>query len=127
MQALPKLSVYYNTKCPVCDFGITHQKRKLINAVRENRIEFRDINLEPNALRKHGSDIEFVRKRLHALDADGQLYIGVEAGAEIWRRTEGQQGLAAFFRLPVISFLARIAYNGFAELLYLWNRVLRHW
>ena len=46
----PHLTVWYNTRCPVCDAGIDWQRNKLLAAVRAGRISFRDINEEPDAL-----------------------------------------------------------------------------
>jgi predicted DCC family thiol-disulfide oxidoreductase YuxK len=46
----PQLTVYYNTKCPVCNAGIDWQRSRLVEAARAGIIEFRDINLEPDAL-----------------------------------------------------------------------------
>lgn len=48
------LVVWYNTRCPVCDAGIDRQRSKLLAAVKAGLIEFRDINLEPEALRRYG-------------------------------------------------------------------------
>jgi predicted DCC family thiol-disulfide oxidoreductase YuxK len=67
--ATPKLTVWYNTKCPVCNGGIERQNKRLVGAVRSGAIEFRDINLEPDALVRFGAGIEDVRRRLHGLDA----------------------------------------------------------
>ena len=67
----PKLTVWYNTKCPVCDAGINWQKNRLLRAVKAGQIEFRDINLEPDALSAFGADIEDIRRRLYGLDAEG--------------------------------------------------------
>ena len=44
----PVLTVFYNTKCPICDAGINMQKNRLVQAVKAGIIEFRDINLEPD-------------------------------------------------------------------------------
>jgi predicted DCC family thiol-disulfide oxidoreductase YuxK len=46
----PALTIWYNTKCPVCDAGIDRQRNKLVSAVKATTIEFRDINVEPQAL-----------------------------------------------------------------------------
>jgi predicted DCC family thiol-disulfide oxidoreductase YuxK len=43
----PELTVWYNTKCPVCDAGIGRQRRRLVEAAKNGAIAFRDINLEP--------------------------------------------------------------------------------
>jgi predicted DCC family thiol-disulfide oxidoreductase YuxK len=45
-----KFTVWYNTKCPVCNAGIEWQRCRLVRAARAGLIEFRDINLEPGAL-----------------------------------------------------------------------------
>jgi predicted DCC family thiol-disulfide oxidoreductase YuxK len=85
----PKLTVWYNTRCPVCNAGIERQRRRLLAAVKSGLIEFRDINLEPDALARYGADIEDVRRRLHALDEEGRLHIGADCAIEIWRRSPG--------------------------------------
>ncbi len=45
-----KLTVWYNTKCPFCNTGINWQRNRLVQAARTGLMEFRDINLEPEAL-----------------------------------------------------------------------------
>src|SRR6267142_2011589 len=50
----PRLTVWYNTRCPVCDAGIDRQRNKLLAAVKAGTIAFRDINLAPDALAAHG-------------------------------------------------------------------------
>ena len=60
----PRLTVYYNTKCPVCNAGIDWQRNRLVQAARAGIIEFRDINLEPDALGRYGAGLEDVRRRL---------------------------------------------------------------
>lgn len=124
---LPKLTVWYNTKCPVCDAGIDWQRNRLARAVKADAIEFRDINLEPEVLVKHGASIEDVRRRLHALDADGRLFIGADCAIEIWRRTPGDRWLRQLLGLPALRQFSGLAYNAFASLLYAWNRRKGHW
>ena len=51
----PQLTVWYNTKCPVCNAGIDWQRSRLVRAARAGVIEFRDINLEPDALARFGA------------------------------------------------------------------------
>jgi predicted DCC family thiol-disulfide oxidoreductase YuxK len=76
----PRLIVWYNTRCPVCDAGIDRQRNKLLAAVRAGTIAFRDINLEPDALASHGASLEDVRRRLHATDEASRLLVGADAG-----------------------------------------------
>jgi predicted DCC family thiol-disulfide oxidoreductase YuxK len=83
----PKLTVWYNTQCPVCNAGIAWQRNRLVRAARAGAIGFRDIGLEPDALARFGAGVEDVRRRLHAVDADGRLYVGADCAIAIWLRT----------------------------------------
>jgi predicted DCC family thiol-disulfide oxidoreductase YuxK len=123
----PRLVVWYNTRCPVCDAGIDRQRNKLIAAVEAGTIEFRDINLEPEALAAHGASLEDVRRRLHATDAAGRLIVGADVAVAIWRVTAGERWLAKLLGNPVMRPITRLAYDRFADLLYAWNRRKGHW
>jgi len=124
---VPRLTVWYNTKCPVCNAGISRQQSRLQRAARLGAIEFRDINLEPNALARFGVRVNDVRRRLHAVDADGRLYVGMDAAIAIWGRTPGDGRLAHVVALPVIRQITNYGYDRFADLLYAWNRLMGHW
>jgi predicted DCC family thiol-disulfide oxidoreductase YuxK len=123
----PHLTVWYNTRCPVCDTGIDRQRNKLIAAVQAGTIAFRDINLEPDALAAHGASLEDIRRRLHATDEGGRLLVGADVAFAVWRLTPGEGWLAALFGNPVMRPLARFVYDRFADLLYAWNRRKGHW
>jgi predicted DCC family thiol-disulfide oxidoreductase YuxK len=129
------VTVWYNTKCPVCNAGIEWQHRRLVRAARAGRqhrrlvraawagvIEFRDVNLEPDVLARFGAGVEDVRRRLHAVDAEGRLHVGADCAIAIWLRTPGDVWLGRVLSLPVIHPIARISYDRFADLLYAWNR-----
>jgi predicted DCC family thiol-disulfide oxidoreductase YuxK len=123
----PKLIVWYNTKCAVCDGGIKWQNGRLVRAAQAGAIEFRDINLEPTALASFGAGIEDVRRRLYGVDAEGRLFIGADCAIEVWRRTPGDAWLAQLLGLPVARQIARFGYDRFADLLYAWNRGKGRW
>jgi predicted DCC family thiol-disulfide oxidoreductase YuxK len=125
--APPELTVWYNTRCPVCDAGIDRQRNKLIDAVRDGRIAFRDINLEPEALARFGASLEDIRRRLHAVDATGHLLVGADVAIAVWHMTQGETWLAALFSHALLRPVTRFAYNRFADLLYAWNRRKGHW
>jgi len=125
--AAPSLTVWYNTRCPVCDAGISRQKRRLIDAVKAGRIEFRDINFEPDALAAYGASLEDIRRRLHATNADGRLLVGADVAVAVWRATPGEGWLASLFGNAVMLPLTRLAYDRFADLLYAWNRRKGRW
>lgn len=124
---LPKLTVWYNTKCPVCDGGIGWQRSRLIKAARAGAIEFRDINLEPDVLAERGASLEDIRRRLHGVDDTGKLYVGAACAIEIWRRTPGNVWLANLLSLPLLRGFAAFVYDRFADLLYAWNRRKGRW
>jgi predicted DCC family thiol-disulfide oxidoreductase YuxK len=122
-----KLTVWYNTKCPVCNAGINWQRSRLVHAARSGAIEFRDINSEPEALSGFGAGVNDVRRRLHAVDEKGRLSVGIGCAIEIWRRTPGDRWLAGAVGFPVVRQIAAFGYNRFADGLYAWNRWRRHW
>jgi predicted DCC family thiol-disulfide oxidoreductase YuxK len=124
---MPELTVWYNTRCPVCDAGITHQKKRLAEAVRAGRIAFRDINIEPDALARHGASLDDVRRRLHATDAAGKLTVGADVAVAVWHATPGDGWLASLLGNPIVLPLTRFAYDRFADLLYAWNRRKGRW
>jgi predicted DCC family thiol-disulfide oxidoreductase YuxK len=123
----PRLTVWYNTKCPVCNTGIDWQRNRLVQAARAGLIAFRDINLEPEALSGFGAGLEDVRRRLHAVDAEGRLHVGADCAIAVWRLTPGDAWLALFCSLPVIRPIARVVYDRFADVLYAWNRRNARW
>jgi len=123
----PQLTVWYNTRCPVCDAGIGRQKRRLIEAIKAGRIEFRDINSEPTALAGYGVSLEDIRRRLHATDAEGKLLVGADVAIAVWLKTPGEGWLAILFGNLVALPLTRLAYDRFADLLYAWNRRKGRW
>ncbi len=127
MDARLPLTVWYNTKCPVCNAGIDWQRSRLVRAVRAGVIEFRDINLEPDALIRFGARIDDIRRRLHALDSAERLYVGIDCAIAIWLRTPGDAWLGRLFGLPGLHAVGRLSYDRFADLLFAWNRWKRHW
>lgn len=125
--AQPKLTVWYNTRCPVCNAGIERQASRLVRAARAGTVEFRDINLEPDALLRFAAGIEDVRRRLHGVDADGHLHVGADCAIETWLRTPGDVWLGRLLGLPGMRRITRLVYDRFADLLYAWNRRKGHW
>jgi predicted DCC family thiol-disulfide oxidoreductase YuxK len=98
-----------------------------VAAARSGSIDFRDINLEPDALARFGAGVNDVRRRLHAVDADGRLLVGIDCAIAIWLATPGDVWLGRLFGLPVIHGIARVGYDRFADLLYAWNRWKGRW
>lgn len=122
-----RLTVWYNTKCPVCDAGIRYQRSKLLEAVKAGHIEFLDINLQPDALARFGAGVDDIRRRLHATDEKGELLVGADVAMAIWRRTPGQGWIARILGAPGVIHLTRFAYDRFADLLFAWNKRSGRW
>jgi len=123
----PRLVVWYNTRCPVCDAGVDRQRTKMLAAVKAGTIAFRDINLEPDALRAYGASVDDVRRRLHATDETGRLLVGADVAIAVWRMTPGEGWLAALVGNPAVRPFARFGYDRFADLLYASNKRKGRW
>jgi predicted DCC family thiol-disulfide oxidoreductase YuxK len=120
------LIVFYNTRCPICDSGISFQRNRLLIAVKAGLIGFRDINAEPDALIGFQASLEDVRKRLHALDGQ-TLLVGADVALAVWALTPGQAWMSKIFGHALIRPASRFVYNMLAECLYAWNRHKWHW
>jgi predicted DCC family thiol-disulfide oxidoreductase YuxK len=120
-----KTKVYYNSACPVCNAGIEYQQRKLGDS--SDEIEWIDVHSRNEAVCDLNQDLEAVRERLHVVDEAGELHVGADAFAELWSKTPGQGAWARVARVPGLRRVWRALYNGFAALLYRWNRINRHW
>ena len=123
----PRLTVWYNTKCPVCDAGIDWQRNKLLVLLRAGTIEFKDINEQPNALARYGAGLDDIRRRLHATDEAGRLIVGADVAIALWRLTPGESWLAALLGNPVMLPLTRFVYDRFADVLFAWNKRNGRW
>jgi predicted DCC family thiol-disulfide oxidoreductase YuxK len=123
----PLLTVWYNTRCPVCDAGIDWQRNKLVAAARAGTIAFKDINEQPEALAVHGASLDDVRRRLHATDDKGRLIVGADVAVAIWQITPGEGWLAAVVGNRLMLPLSRFVYDRFADLLFAWNRRSGRW
>ena len=122
-----RLVVWYNTRCPVCDAGIDHQRNRLLAAVRAGTIAFHDINEQPDALAAYGASLDDVRRRLHATDDIGRLLVGADVAIAVWRTTPGEGWLASLLGNRLTLPITRCAYDRFADVLFAWNRRKGHW
>lgn len=118
-----KIQVYYNSACPVCKAGIENQRMKM----QECDVAWKDVHTVPEWTRETGSELEFVRERLHVIDENGDVQVGFDALIAIWRNSPKEQWKSNVFGKPVIKNLGRAGYNTFAALLYQWNRSKKHW
>ena len=123
MNDISKIKVYYNSACPVCDAGINAQKNKSS----ECAFDWNDIHTNNELVQDVSDDIEYVRERLHVVDENDEVFVGINAFIAIWRHSPKERWKAKLLSLPMIKPFANIAYNIFARLLYQWNRKCSSW
>jgi predicted DCC family thiol-disulfide oxidoreductase YuxK len=119
------IKVFYNSACPVCRAGIEKQRADMAGCGID--IRWTDVHRDAVEIGALGYEIEAVRERLHVLDEDGCMHIGVDAFATLFQRTPGRRRLAAFMQLPAVRRALAAGYNRFAAALYPWNRKRGRW
>lgn len=123
------LSVFYNSACPVCNAGIEHQKHRMPgcaiqwNDVHNNNELIKQLNKKG----KTKENLDFIRKRLHVKDTNGDVQVGLDAFIALWKISPGEHWKASIFSFPVIHSLTTVFYNVFALALFHWNKYERHW
>ena len=123
----PDLTDFYNMRSPFCEAGIAAERNRLLPLVRSGWVKFREIDHEPYVLWKLGASLEDVRKRLHALKANGRPVVSADVALALWKMGIGRRWLAALLGLPGLRQLTRLGYDLFAEALYRWNLRRGHW
>lgn len=119
---MTKPTALYNGSCPVCRTEIEHYQR--LDAGSKRKLGWHDIS-GPDEPPTCGVGSEAMRRRLHVLDSDGRLLVGVPAFARIWELLPRYRWLARLVRLPVVSTLAPYLYEPLAAGLYTWDRQRR--
>lgn len=117
-----RLDVIYNATCPVCRAGVESFQKAAPEDARART--WRDINADPELLAAHDVSLDDVRLKLHVIDRDGILRVGMPAVAAIWAETPGWRWLAAVARAPVLRRAAAAGYHVVAHVLYRWNRLV---
>ncbi|BAW80724.1 thiol-disulfide oxidoreductase DCC [Candidatus Nitrosoglobus terrae] len=117
------IKVYYNSACPLCRAGINRQKTKMADC----QVDWNDVHTQTGIHREVSPDLEFVRKKIHAINEKGEIKIGIEAFEVIWKNSPNERWKAKLISLPGIKPMLILLYDIFAGLLYKWNRWKRHW
>ncbi|CAB1276166.1 thiol-disulfide oxidoreductase DCC family protein [Candidatus Nitrosacidococcus tergens] len=117
------IKVYYNSACPVCNAGIKSQKAKMPN----KGVIWHDVHTQTRVYHDVSHNLELVRKKLHVIDQKGEVKIGIDAFAEIWRHSPKEVWKSKLITQPVIKQASALGYSLFAEGLYRWNLWKNHW
>ena len=111
----------YNGACPVCGPEVRRYQR--LDARHGGDLGWRDIARDPAVLQDLGLDLEDAKERLHVVDAEGRIHIGVDAFVVLWSELPGHRWLSTAIGAPVIRPVARFVYDRIlAPALYRWNR-----
>ena len=105
------LKVFYDGKCGMCSREIRHYMKI---SPRETFI-WRDIANEPQHLKEINVSQSYALKRLHVIDQDGKIKIGVDAFIAIWSKIPRWRLLAFLCAMPGIKFTLGVLYNKFAD------------
>jgi len=117
------IRVFYNSACPVCNAGIKSQQKK--SSI--SKVEYEDVHLDNDLAEQLNAPLEFVRERLHVVDENQQLQVGMDAFITIWRHSPKERWKATLFSLPGVHAVSVLGYNVFARGLYRWNQSKKHW
>jgi predicted DCC family thiol-disulfide oxidoreductase YuxK len=115
-----KPTVLYNGACPVCRREIEHYRR--LDDDHGTALDFTDIGKSNPGLARLALTDDEARRRLHVLDTDGHLLVGIPAFAAIWDRLPRYRWLAKISRLPISRNLLPWVYEPIAFCLYHWDK-----
>ena len=105
------IKVFFDGKCGMCSREIRHYMKI---SPRETFI-WRDIANEPQHLKEINVSQSNALKRLHVIDQDGKIQIGVDAFIAIWRKIPRWRLLAFLCAMPGIKLTLGVLYNRFAD------------
>jgi predicted DCC family thiol-disulfide oxidoreductase YuxK len=116
------LTIFYDGSCPVCSREIAHYRA--LN--RAGYLDFIDISTASFDAGVWGLDQSALMKAMHARDAAGRLYLGLEAFRALWLGLPGlrYRRLSQLLGLPGLHLLAILGYRVFARLRHLLIRPL---
>lgn len=106
------LTIFYDGACGVCSTEIRHYR-----SIADQRIEFVDIADDQFDAGVFGKTSEEFQEKLHARDADGHYYTGVDAFRCLWEALPSPfyPFLSSVTGLPGIHQAAKIGYRVFAR------------
>jgi predicted DCC family thiol-disulfide oxidoreductase YuxK len=108
----PQLTVFYNGACPICRREIAHYRRLAQDTGAP--LAWCDVASDAEALAAHGIGGDAAVRRLHAVDADGRLLVGIDAFAAVWQRLPRWVWLARVLRWRSARWLMAQLYDRIA-------------
>lgn len=106
-----KLRILYDGGCHLCHREIEHYRQVDTN----KKLELIDITNSGFQAEKWGLDDKTVRKYFHVVDENDQLFVGVDAFAQIWQRLD-YKWLHSMAHTQPLRSLMKASYLLFAEI-----------
>ncbi len=103
-----KTKIFVDGNCIVCDFEISHYKRKA-----PDLFEIIDISDPTFNSKEFGLEFEDVNTNIHVMTPEGEFKIGVEAFAHIWSRIGTYKFASKLILSPVVKPIAKVGYKIF--------------
>ncbi len=106
------LTVFYDGACGVCSKEIAYYR-----SLADQRIQFVNIAADDFDAASYGRTVAEFQAQLHARDAQGRFFTGVEAFRRLWEALPSPfyPLLSGFVGLPGIHLAARAGYALFAR------------
>lgn len=106
------LTIFFDGACGVCSTEIKHYR-----SIADQRVNFVNIAAVDFDAESYGKRAEEFQEKLHACDADGHFFTGVEAFRRLWEALPSPfyPLLSSVVGLPGINLSARISYKIFAR------------
>lgn len=106
------LKIFYDGACGICSTEISYYR-----SIADQRVDFVDISAVDFNAESYDKQAEEFQKKLHACDADGNFFTGVEAFRRLWETLPSPVYplLSTVVGLPGIHLMTRIGYAAFAR------------
>ncbi len=116
MAVVYPITIFYDGACSVCSIDMSYYR-----SIADQRVQFVDITADGFDAEVFDKTIDEFQKQMHARDANGQFFTGVEAFRQLWDALPSPfyPLLSTFVGLPGINLAARTSYAVFAR--------FRHW
>lgn len=103
--------MFYDGGCPLCSREVAHYRR--IDT--SDNVNWIDISVHPDSLKKHGISHVAAMKQLHVLNPQGEIVRGAYAFQTLWRALPRYRFLAACVSFPGFLWVMDKIYNQFAR------------
>lgn len=106
-----KIQILFDGNCKICDWEISHYKRKAPDLF--ELVDISDPDFNASFL---GLNQQAVSKHMHVIDSNGAILIGVDAFICIWQQIPSYRRWAQITQLPFIYSSSKLGYEIFVKI-----------